>query len=153
MNLSFLFFKRHLVQLVRIKLDLPALTLAQQIVHLLITRVEERGRDAEVTEHCPLVGSDPDLSVAEDYKKLVEDHAAEGALTGMCLLVVQVVGLVVCYRDEAARSIQNLVLDIGSGVVASQVYSVDSLDHTEQTIETVYIFVEECGIEGIVAVD
>jgi len=60
-------------------------------VHLLITRVEERGRDAEVTEHCPLVGSDPDLSVAEDYKKLVEDHAAEGTLTRVCFLVVQII--------------------------------------------------------------
>ena len=87
-------------------------------MHLLIARVEEGSRNAEVAEHCLFVGPDSDLSVAEDYKKLVEDHAAEGALTGMCLLVVQVVGLVVCYRDEAARLIQNLVLDIGPGVVA-----------------------------------
>ena len=121
-----------MVDLISLVLNFSSLFLANQIVDLMPTWIEEGGGNTKVTEEDLIVGPDSDFSVAPNHEEFVVDHSPEGSIRrGIGDRGVQLKDLVVSEGEYKAWMDHSLALGVFARVIGGQVHVVDSLDYTD----------------------
>ena len=77
----------YLMNLVIEEVNFVVVSVSEEGVDFISSRIEETAEDAEVAEDLCLAGADSNLGVAEDYVVLVVDHSFGGSVVGLAVLV------------------------------------------------------------------
>lgn len=77
----------YLMDLVIEEVNFVVVSVSQEGIDFISSRIEETAEGAEVAEDLCLAGADSNLGVAEDYVVLVVDHSFGGSVVGLVVWV------------------------------------------------------------------